>query len=159
MVFIAIVAVNLATIRVGLIHRSAIVDLLELGGLPMLNVLIVVFLIDFLSRRKRPFILGFELIGATALALYVAGVIHYQQRLAVYYLGPFLSRYVLTFGPVLTTVHQVVVYLIAVAMLLIPQVALAAIGGFLLRNIWQRSRRNRSTSPPSEILNSVMPVL
>jgi hypothetical protein len=94
MAFVALVAINLWAIRalsnlqfrayfVGPLLRSQVIGVLILGGLPMAHVLAVGLL---LGRRRgsHPFFLGFEAFGATALALYIAGVSLFTEE----WLGP-----------------------------------------------------------------------
>src|SRR5271170_4739864 len=94
MAFVALVAINLWAIRalsnlqfrayfVGPLLRSQeypVIGVLILGGLPMAHVLAVGLL---LGRRRgsHPFLLGFEAFGATALALYIAGVSLFTEEL------------------------------------------------------------------------------
>src|SRR5207244_1304988 len=51
------------------------------GALPMANVLVVALVIGHRRRGNRRFLWGFEVFGATALALYVAAASLYTEEL------------------------------------------------------------------------------
>jgi hypothetical protein len=109
-------------------------DLLATGALPMGNILAVGLLIHR-RRRNRPFLLGFEAFGATALALYVAGVSCFTyEELEPYFelVNGLLRR---SFGPYITTVYVLTAYSIFAMLLVLPQLAFALIGGFLFRRL------------------------
>jgi hypothetical protein len=165
MVFVAIAALNLGAIRTWSevrntctemfsrgpkdpadTHRdvNAVVraDLLLAGALPMGNIL-AVGLVIHRRRRNRPFLLGFEAFGATVLALYIAGVscLTYEELRPYLKLvqGPLRT----TFGPPDTAVSFLIGYSVSAMFLVLPQMTVALIGGFLLR----RFRNDRATSP------------
>jgi hypothetical protein len=70
MVAVAIAALDFAAIRA--FFDIADIGLLVLGALPMANVLAVGILVSQRRPESRPFLLGFEVFGAVALALFVA---------------------------------------------------------------------------------------
>jgi hypothetical protein len=72
MVAVAIAATNFAAIRAFVEYVSVLGEVLLFGALPMANVLVVGFLIGLRHSGRRPFLLGFELFGAIALAFYIA---------------------------------------------------------------------------------------
>ena len=143
MVLIAIVAINLGAMR--LWCASAGPDAgegfsrltnqgLVLGGLPMANLLAVVFLVGRRHFASRPFLLGFEVFGAMALGLYVAVATLFTKEL----LFPYVHAVILPLGkpagqpfsPAQLLLHMSY----AAAMLGLPQLAVSLIGGFLCRS-------------------------
>src|SRR5262245_36738881 len=105
-----------------------------LGGLPMANLLAVVFLVGPRHFASRPFLLGFEVFGAMALGLYVAVAILFTKEL----LFPYVHSVILPLGkpagqpfsPAQLLLHMSY----AATMLGLPQLAVALIGGFLCRS-------------------------
>ena len=104
---------------------------LVLGGLPMANLLAVVFLVGRRHFASRPFLLGFEVFGAMALGLYVAVATLFTKEL----LFPYVHAVILPLGkpagqpfsPAQLLLHMSY----ATAMLGLPQLAVSLIGGFL----------------------------
>ena len=144
MVFDAIAALNFTAIRAVLDHRGPTSELFGMGALPMANVLVVGLLIGYPYRRSHRFLLGFEAIGAMALALYIVGVSLYQEKFVTRYFDLFISPYVRTFGPSLTSVYIVVLYSITVVMLVLPQVAFALVGGLVSHKLRIAGRPDRT---------------
>jgi hypothetical protein len=165
MVFVAIAALNLGAIRAwsdimstgnkmlsrGPKHQADFdrilntllrADLLVTGALPMGNILAVGLMIHR-RRRNRPFLSGFEAFGATALALYIAGVSCSTNEELRPYLDLVHGPLRKSFGPSITTAYTLTVYSIFVMILVPPQMAFALIGGFLFR----RFRDDRATRP------------
>ena len=110
-----------------------IIDALRLGALPMANVLVLALVIGH-QRRGSRFFFGFEVFGATALALYVAAVSLFTEELVT----PFFDLLIpladaFRDGTTLSIVGVLVVESTAAVILLLPQVAIALIGGFLFR--------------------------
>jgi hypothetical protein len=115
-------------------------DFLALGALPMANVLAVGLVIGHRRRECRPFLLGFEAFGAAALALYLA-------YLAVWWFYDYQWPVRPWVFMVLNPLRKIVGYLeppalnaifyksVVVALVGLPQVAFALIGGFLSRRI------------------------
>ena len=105
-----------------------------MGGLPMAHVLAVGLL---LGRRRgsHPFLLGFEAFGATALALYIAGVSLFTEELVRPFLRLVLKHLLepIRFRPYLNILGFP--YLIMIATLILPQLAFALIGGLLSRRL------------------------
>jgi hypothetical protein len=144
MVFVAIAALNFGAIRAwsdlktsngGNQHVMLMIDALGAGAMPMANILAVGLLISLRHRGSRPFLSGFEAFGATALALYVAGAIFFTEELVMPYLNLALKPLAKTMviGPFPHTVFFLVIVSVAGVMLVLPQVALALIGGLLFR--------------------------
>jgi hypothetical protein len=145
MIFIAFIALNLGTARAILGFRSenAIlwtqVTMLGLGCLSMLNVLAIGLLMAYRWRGSRSFVQGFEVFGITALVLYIAVVTLFTEEVV----RPFRDRvilplaYLLREGPYITLTGELLAYLIFGALVSLPQIAFAAIGGLLT------SRRSR----------------
>ena len=100
MIFVAIAALNFGVIRIWSdfkrvdiynetstwilnrsdYHNMLVDDALVTGALPMANVVVVGLLTGLRRRRSRPFLSGFEVFGAMALALYVAGAIFFTEK-------------------------------------------------------------------------------
>ena len=152
MAFVALVAINLWAIRalsnlqfrayfVGPLLRSQVIGILILGGLPMAHVLASGLL---LGRRRgsHPFLLGFEAFGATALALYIAGVSLFTEELVRPFLRMVLKQLLepIRYRPYLNILGFP--YLIMIATLILPQLAFALIGGFLSRQLKPTTRPN-----------------
>jgi hypothetical protein len=106
---------------------------LTFGALPMANVLLICLLIAHRRPRSRPFLLGFEVFGTTALAVYVVLVYGFEKEVLIPYanllVNP-LEKTLWGYGPI---VLEPILYCVGVLMLCLPQVALALLGGFLSR--------------------------
>ena len=131
MVAVAIAALNSAAIRAMLGSRAG--DFLALGALPMASVLAVGLLIGHRRPEARPYLLGFEAFGATALAIYVAAARCYREEVLIPYLTPILEPIRDTIGQNQPYVLFPAMISIAMIMLGLPQLAFALIGGFLSR--------------------------
>jgi hypothetical protein len=112
---------------------------LTLGAVPMATVLAAGLLISHQSLVSRPFVLGFEAFGALALVVYVVLATGFPEETIGPYLGLLIDPLVRRlgrnrhlFGPV--------AFPAITAMLGLPQLALALIGGSLYR-------RHRPTIP------------
>src|SRR4051794_35774045 len=92
MVFVTLAVLDLGAIRAlsslqfranrdGSLRLAQTIGALLLGALPMANVLMFGLVIGLPRRGRRPFLLGFETFGATALALYIAGVSLFTEEL------------------------------------------------------------------------------
>lgn len=122
-------------------HRTR-ADLLVSGALPMGNIL-AVGLLGLWRRRSRPFLLGFEAFGATALALYIvaASCVTYEGLRP--YLDLVLDPLRKSFGPSPTIVYAAVVYLTFAVILVLPQMAFALMGGLLFGRFGTAERRDQ----------------
>jgi hypothetical protein len=137
MVAVAIVAINFAAIRAALgLPAGPPVALLLVGALPMANVLLVGILVARQSPRRRPFLLGFEVFGAVAMALYIHSVTSSPPEVD----GPIVSYLLLVLGPLNSVivgnrpfVRGAIGVSVGVLMLVGPQLAFALIGGLLSR--------------------------
>ena len=135
MVGIAIAALDFAAIRAMLGYQETL--LLVLGALPTANVLAIGMLVGQRRLRNRPFLLGFEAFGATALASFIAyDTLSFffpaGYALLNWYLAPVfvpLRKFIGQSGP-FASVVEILGY---VFMLGWPQVVFALIGGFLSR--------------------------
>jgi hypothetical protein len=108
-------------------------DLLLAGGLPMANVLVVGLLIAHQRRRSRPFLLGFEVFGATALAVYIALASGFREEAVIPYLNPFINPLENILKGHAPIVFIPIMISVAVVVLSLPQVVFALIGGLLSR--------------------------
>jgi hypothetical protein len=145
MALIAIVALEFGAIRVIFRFQSAnialmrAVPMLGLGCLPMANFLAIALLIAYRRPGTRPFVTGFATFGAMATAVYSAAVSLYTNELFVPFSQMVITPIVDIFrdGPLITTTTELIVCSILASLLTLPQLAMAAIGGFLT------SRRSR----------------
>ena len=135
MVAVAITALDFTAIRAVLSGPSPWGEELLIGALPMLNVLAVGLLIGQQRPGSLPFLLGFELLGAIALASYVA-----LARLFPGPRGPVYSYVSILLDPIVANIgrERPFVFIpiassVVVVMLGLPQLAFALIGGFLSR--------------------------
>ena len=132
MVAIAIAALDFTAIRMASDRIIPSGELLELGALPMANVLAVGLLIGQRRRGSRPFLLGFEAFGAMALAVYVV-LAGFSPHRVIDYLELLLDPIRRTIGLDRTVALIATIYPVGVVMLGLPQLAFALIGGFLSR--------------------------
>jgi hypothetical protein len=130
MVAVAIAALDFGAIRMGLDRIFPSSELLAMGALPMANVLAVGLLIGQRRRGSRPFLLGFEAFGAMALALYVV-LAGFSPIRVVDYLELLLDPIRTTIGLDRTVALIATIIPVSVAMLGLPQLAFALIGGLL----------------------------
>jgi hypothetical protein len=137
MVAVAIAAVDIAATRAALSHlydHTRATALLSLMGvLPMANVLAVGMLLAYTRPTSRPLLLGFEIFGALALAVYIVLVTFQRQALILYiyyFDGPILfARYIPS------VVEFSIEFSVALVILTLPQVALAFIAGLFFRRL------------------------
>jgi hypothetical protein len=132
MVFVAIAALNFTAIRMASDRIIPSSELLGLGALPMANVLAVGLLIGQRRRSSRPFLLGFEVFGAVALALYV-DLAGFSPHRVIDYLELLLDPIRRTIGLDRTVALIATIYPVGLVMLGLPQLAFALVGGFLSR--------------------------
>jgi hypothetical protein len=140
MIAVAIAAVDFAALRaMGDFPR---IRLLVVGALPMANVLGAAILIAQRSPETRPFLLGFAVFGALALALFAAWASSLPKSA-----GPMRSYLTLGLQPVAKLIGpdrpRVLIPVAAFGMMVLlawPQAALALMGGLLS----QRFRATRT---------------
>jgi hypothetical protein len=133
MILIAIVALNLGAFRAVSADRSSVSVVLPLGSLPMANVLAIGLLVGYRRPGSRGFFLGFAVIGAAALAVYVAVIVTYQESISIYFV-PVYQVLRATIGPPSSTPRVIVTYYVFAAVWATwPQLVLALIGGSLTR--------------------------
>ena len=140
MVAVAIAALDFGAIRALLDPVWFVAGFLLLGALPMANILAVGILIGLRRPKRRPFLLGFVIFGAMALALYVALTSSFTNPdiaknpclgLLDSYLA--LNPTVEIIGPSHPFVFIPIQCFVTVVMLVWPQLAFALIGGLLSR--------------------------
>ncbi len=138
MALVGIVALELGMTRAIMDFTSPdtnltwLVMMLGLGCQAMVNILGVGLLVGYRWPGSRPFIAGFEAFGAVALGLYVAGVTAFTKELIPVFekaVRPLVD--LLRDGPYMSTANLFVAYTIIAVLLSLPQLAFAAIGGFL----------------------------
>ena len=101
----------------------------------MANVLAAGLLIGLWRRGSRPLLWGFEIFGAVMLACYIATVSLLTEEL-VRPLFDLIVKYLFTTlwnGPYRNNVGHLIGYSVTIAILALPQVAFALVGGFLFR--------------------------
>jgi hypothetical protein len=134
MVAVAIAGIDFGVIRAML---GSLTDptgfLLVVGGLPMVNVLVVGLLIAQQRPSSRPFLLGFEAFGAMGLAVYIFLATFFPG-----FGGPIMSYLDLMIdpwshlaGPDPSLVFVAIAWSLAIVMVGGPQLVFALIGGFL----------------------------
>jgi hypothetical protein len=146
MAFVAVIALEFGAIRAlsamqlranleGSRDLSLMIGALALGAVPMANILAVGLLIGLWRRGTHPFLWGFETFGASALALYVAGVSLLTEELARLLFDLIVKHLFTTLwnGPYRNYVGHLIGYSVMIAVLALPQVAFALIGGFVFR--------------------------
>ena len=140
MAVVVVAAVNFAVIWAGFRHgngsmeASLRVGLLILGVLPMINILGLGLWIGRRSPRSRRFLLGFESFAAVETALFLAGALLIDANSLHFCIDPPLrSLQQIVFGRtnMFTRSQLTVLLLIVSAIFVVPQVALASIGGLL----------------------------
>ena len=119
---------------------GAICSALSVGALPMVNILAVGLLIGSRHRESRPFVLGFELLGMTALLLYLTSAIVFTKELMLPNLemSSKLLQYIVGSFSVMTTSKVLLAYAIMMVIQFLPQLVIALVGGFLYH--WDRRR-------------------
>src|SRR5262249_55498021 len=127
---------------------SGFTFLLSAGVLPMVNLMVVGLLVGRRYPGSHHFLLGFEAFGAVALAFFVAGVSQFGNEL-VPYLNLVLVPYVNTFQPTFRLgaypmAFQLGFCTLVVAMLGLPQLAFAVLGGLLSLRFWASKRPDRT---------------
>jgi hypothetical protein len=146
MVFVAAIALELGAIRalaamqiranISGSHRlSLMIGALALGAIPTANVLAIGLLFGLWRRGYGPFLWGFEIFGAMALAVYVGGVVLLTEELARPLFGLIVEHFLspLRSGQYMNTVGHLLGYIITIAILALPQLGCALIGGLLFR--------------------------
>jgi hypothetical protein len=149
MVAIVIAAINFGALRAFI--ESDRSGFLVLGALPMANVLTFGILIGLRRRGISPFLLGFEAFGAIALAIYLALRISFPNatvRLYIESLINFLMDAVGRDGIFLVIPIAYFAMFAVGVMLVSPQVAFAAMGGFLSRRYRITITRRQDGTPP-----------
>ncbi len=96
MVFVVVAALNFWFFRICYYDLGAnlgsvvnMFDVLYIGSMPMANILLLGILISLQRRGIRPFLMGFEVFGAVALAVYITLCSFYCHELV----RPYLFRF------------------------------------------------------------------
>jgi hypothetical protein len=134
MAAVAIVALELAAIRSidPLTPRSSV---LGFGTLSMANALGLGLLMGRLRRGSEEFLSGFEAFGVMALLAYTVVAIKFPYQVIKYIHYGTRPYEEAVAGSPFVTLHHVIAYAIGTAMLFLPQVAFALLGGFLSRTL------------------------
>jgi hypothetical protein len=133
MAIVAIIALNLMALRQLAESRSrysAFLEMCVVGALPMANILVIGGFMIMKQREPRSFLLGFEFFGAAALMFTVF--------LAWFFPDWIRSPFRMLLNPIFRSMGSpssyASIFLAVVAVfLLLPQVFLGLIGGFLSR--------------------------
>jgi hypothetical protein len=133
MALIAVAAVDFVVAGALIEFRTPMDDLLLLGALPMANVLFITRLLVRGRPGSRPFLLGLEVFGATALVLFVLLSAFSPGPVLGSYLGPMVNAVRYSLEPFGTVVCISILCTAAAAMLVLPQLAFALAGGLLFR--------------------------
>jgi hypothetical protein len=137
MAVIAIVALNLGAIRAASDHLGPVSSLLAAGALPMANVLSLGLFVSCVHLRSRLFLIGFEALGALALAFYLAAILcpshreSFAQRIVVGYMR--LAWDVWPTGAARTIPRTLIACSALSLWATWPQLALAVVGGVFTR--------------------------
>lgn len=143
---IAAVAINVAiyTALSGLAGRNfrdlalgAVCSALAVGALPMVNILAIGLLIAARRPESRPFVLGFELLGCTALLMYLISAFSFTRELLMPYMGIGVNAATLIVGPLgnLTTYKVFVATCVVITIQVLPQLLIAVAGGFAYKAV------------------------
>jgi hypothetical protein len=138
MVAVAIAALDFGAIRALFPRHEHVLDdqrgmCLLLGALPMANVLVVGLLIGQRRPGSRPFLMGFEVFGAMALAFFIVLATFFPREVVLPYLTPFVAPIDRFIGPGRPFVYIPIGGLVIAVMLVGPQVVFALVGGVLSR--------------------------
>ena len=134
MVAVVIAALEFGAIRAVTDNRRLVSDELLVGALPMANFLLVGLLIGIRHSWSRRFILGFEIFGAAALAVYIAVAIHFTDELDQSYLEIVIRPVRESIGRRgWTNSRLLIAYFILAVWASLPLMAFALLGGFLSR--------------------------
>jgi hypothetical protein len=136
MVAVAVAAINFAPIR-ALNDPGLGGVLLVVGALPVANVLVVGMVIARKRPGSRPFLLGFEVFGALALALYLVAVTYSgsEDGLWIWYLSQGLDPLHPVLQPFGPFAGAAIELFVGFVMLVGPQFVFAVAGGFLSRRL------------------------
>ncbi|MHC5538753.1 hypothetical protein ACYOEI_11065 [Singulisphaera rosea] len=140
------IAVAILAINFGMIRACWGVYLLNLGVIPMANVLGLTYLALRKRPAERPFLVGFEVFGLVALSLFIRVSSQNERELIFYYLQPLLSP-IESLAPRSAFMLVGVIFPLAIALLGLPQLLFAFFGGYLSR----RYRIIRRTAAGSTI--------
>src|SRR5262245_11262647 len=91
MAFVALAALYFTVLRAAYTAPGPAKELLALGAMPMATVLTIGFIVGYRRHGSRPFLLGFESFGATALALFVVVAARFGEEAVFPYLSLFIE--------------------------------------------------------------------
>lgn len=134
MVLVALAALEFGAIRAVMDYRGPTRDSLVVGALPMAHILVVGLLVGHRRRGSRRFLLGFEILGTTALAVYIATAILFTDELSQSYLELAIKPLRGTIGRTGWTTSRLLIASFTLSLWAsLPQLGFALIGGFLSR--------------------------
>jgi hypothetical protein len=133
----AIVALDLGAMRALTDRLAPVSGMLAAGALPMANVLAFGLVLGWLRRSSRPYLIGFEALGALALVFYVTAILSPSHRESIPQMIVFgYLRLALGLWPsgAARTIPRVLLAYSAISLWVTwPQLALAMIGGLFTR--------------------------
>jgi hypothetical protein len=154
MVIVAIVAIDFGAVRAMFTSTGIgthFIMMLIMGTLPMANVLLAGFLAGHLRGRYTPFLTGFEASGATALVIYLASIWRFSHAIERIFLSPLLQPMVdnLRRKPHAAPWDIAIIYISGAAILALPQLGFALIGGSHFHTIAAVRTRVKEIPPSS----------
>jgi hypothetical protein len=138
MVFVALAALDFTAIRAVFDHRGPTSYLLGLGAMPLANILVVGLIVGYWRRRRRRFLMGFEVFGSMALAAYAVSASLFAKELVIPYIRLLHTPFIINVENSIRMSHEsyfLIYYLILAVELGLPLFAFALIGGFLCRKL------------------------
>jgi hypothetical protein len=135
--FIALVALNAWAIRIWLDLRTDgkvicnSIDLMGYGGLPMADLLVAGLILGRSRPEMRRFLWRFEVCGVVALVLFLTVASFYTEECVQPYLLWILTSLPKALHELSPVVRVPLYYSIAMFLVLLPQAALALVGGLL----------------------------
>jgi hypothetical protein len=152
MAAVAFAACNFAAIRPTFDPQQNPVDrtsrlLLIFGALPVANILVVGLVVGYRRPASQPFLFGFEALGWMVLTVFVSSAISDPRWIMEYYLAPILRP----LEEATRGMHPFVIFpaacCVLMAVLALPQIAFATVGGLLSRTYGDGRAANGEQSP------------
>ena len=130
---------------------------LVIGAIPMANILAFGLLIYLRGQGKLRFLLGFETFGTVALAIYVFGLVLFTNELITPLNDNFTKCLISRFrderfqdGLFINKAELASLYSVTIAILTLPQVAFALLGGLLFQTVAKYISPSQAGSSPSD---------
>ena len=133
MVIVAAIAIDLGVLRVAMGHFTSTARMLAAGSLPMASILGISLFIHHRRPGFHPYLAGFQLFGSIAMVLYGLLAAFPANEALRPYVAFFVNPAAEAIGSDQSPFFISVVTLIEVVVLVLPQVVIAVVGGFLWR--------------------------